>query len=105
MKLRERRKLKEPARYIQANFAEIRNPLNYKEAVWLSDKEKWEAAIEEELESQRLNNSWEVVDCPADVEPIDSIWVFTKKHDSSGKVKRYKARLCARGCKQKFGID
>ena len=36
---------------------------------------------------------------------ISTKWVFSVKRDSNGKVSRYKARLVARGFRQKKGID
>lgn len=38
-------------------------------------------------------------------EPIDSKWVFKILYDTSGDVRRYKARLCARGFRQREGVD
>jgi hypothetical protein len=35
---------------------------------------------------------------------IGYIWVFTRKRNSSGVIERYKARLCANGATQKFGV-
>jgi len=37
--------------------------------------------------------------------PIDSKWVFKILYDSTGNVSRYKARLCARGFRQREGLD
>jgi hypothetical protein len=37
--------------------------------------------------------------------PVKNRWVFTKKHNSDGKVKRYNARLVAKGYTQVYGID
>ena len=36
---------------------------------------------------------------------IDSKWVFKVKSKTDGSVKRYKARLCARGFKQIYGVN
>ena len=36
---------------------------------------------------------------------IGSKWVFNQKIDANGIVERYKARLVAQGCTQKFGRD
>lgn len=36
---------------------------------------------------------------------IDSKWVFKILQGSDGTVRRFKARLCARGFQQKFGVD
>ena len=103
--LRARVDIHPPARYEQSNYAEIENPYTFNEAVNCPDKDKWKIAIQEELDSQRENSGWEIVDCPPDIKPLDAIWVFIKKKNSSGVVKMYKARLCARGCNQQKGVD
>uniref|UniRef100_A0ABD2X989 Reverse transcriptase Ty1/copia-type domain-containing protein n=1 Tax=Trichogramma kaykai TaxID=54128 RepID=A0ABD2X989_9HYME len=69
------------------------------------DKEQWKLAIQEELDSLRNNNTWEIIDRPPKAEVIDTKWVFKVKLDSSGNIDRYKARLCARGFKQQQGIN
>lgn len=39
------------------------------------------------------------------VRPIDCRWVFAKKRNEHGQIVRYKARLVARGFKQKFDVN
>ena len=36
---------------------------------------------------------------------IDTKWIFKKKKNEKGEVKKYKARLVARGFNQEYGID
>lgn len=77
--------------------------LTYNEAVTAPDKYEWQKAIEEEKKSLIKNNIWKL----ADQDEIDknkriltSRWIFRKKDDGI-----YKARLVARGCEQKQGIN
>lgn len=65
----------------------------------------WKDAINAELSSLDINNTWSIVDLPKGVTPIDSKWVFKIKKDSDNNIVKYKARLVARGYNQRFGID
>ena len=69
------------------------------------DKVKWAEAMEREMESLRSNKVWELVEPPPNRRVIGSKWVFKRKVDADGVVERYKTRLVAQGCTQKFGLD
>ena len=45
------------------------------------------------------------MELPPNRRVIGSKWVFKRKVDANGAVERYKARLVAQGCTQKFGLD
>jgi histone deacetylase 1/2 len=65
----------------------------------------WKAAMELEYQALLRNDTWTLVPPPPRVNIIDSKWVFkVKKHDD-GSIKRYKARLVARGFRQRYGLD
>ena len=51
------------------------------------------------------NEVWELVESPADRKVVGSKWIFKRKVDADGAVERYKARLVAQGCTQRFGLD
>ena len=55
--------------------------------------------------SLRLNEVWELVELPPNRRIIGSKWVFKRKVDADEEVERYKARLVAQGCSQRFGLD
>jgi hypothetical protein len=59
----------------------------------------------EEIEMIEKNNTWELVDRPKDREVIGVKWVYKTKLNSDGSIQKYKARLLAKGFKQKLGID
>ena len=52
------------------------DPLTYKHAMEDSDKEKWQEAMNQEMESMYSNSVWELVDQPEDVRPIGCKWIY-----------------------------
>ena len=61
--------------------------------------------MEIEIKSLLSNKVWELVKPPPNRKIAGSKWVFKWKIDANGIVERYKARLVAQGCTQKFGLD
>ena len=81
-------------------------PRSYKEAVQSIDKEKWEAAMKEEINSLNKNNTWDLIKKPVGKKVVSCKWLFKLKEGISETEKaRYKARLVARGFTQKEGVD
>ncbi|KAK9108126.1 hypothetical protein Syun_024137 [Stephania yunnanensis] len=80
-------------------------PKNIQEALTCPAKEKWKIAMEEEMESMRSNNVWELVDLPEGRKAIGNKWVLKIKRKTDGSIERYKARLVAKGYTQQEGID
>lgn len=91
----------------EANLADQINdePASYAEALSSSDSDKWMSAMRDEYDSLIKNNTWRVEKLPVGRTPIKSKWVFKLKRDVAGSIMRYKARLCAKGYSQKYGID
>ena len=102
--LRDRNSIKAPKRY-DACVAEWQVPQSYKEATEGRGAAHWRKAIEEELDAHQQNNTWTIISRPNDCKPIDTKWVFKLQTNKDGHGKRFKARLCARGFKQVYGID
>ncbi|XP_042404662.1 uncharacterized mitochondrial protein AtMg00810-like [Zingiber officinale] len=65
----------------------------------------WYEAMEEELETIKMNKTWTLTELPLGHKPIGLKWVYKLKKDSAGKVVKYKARLVAKGYVQRQGID
>lgn len=102
--LRDRSTIKPPQRY-EANITEFDEPKSYQEAISGGDAENWKRAINEELKAHKLNDTWILQDLPENKKPIESKWVFKLKHGIHKEAPHYKARLCAKGFSQKYGID
>lgn len=62
-------------------------------------------ACDSEFESLSKNETWELVPFPRGRKPISSKWVFKVKETAEGLIKRYKARVVAKGLLQKYGVD
>ena len=53
--------------------------------------------MEEEIESMKTNQVWELVDPPKGHKPIGHKWILKIKCKADDTNKRYKARLVAKG--------
>ena len=80
-------------------------PRNVTEALSGPDKENWTKAMEEEMESMRSNQVWELVDLPKGRKAIGNKWVLKIKRKADDTIDKYKARLVAKGYTQQEGID
>jgi hypothetical protein len=87
-----------------AFLAERKEPLSYREAVNSQEKQKWEKAMKDQIQSLKTNNTWLLRELPKGRKIIQNKWVFKIKRDRDGNEK-YKARLVAKGFTQKEGID
>ncbi|KAJ7962838.1 Retrovirus-related Pol polyprotein from transposon TNT 1-94 [Quillaja saponaria] len=84
-------------KYANATIAkevDAKEPETYEEA---SQNTVWIVAMEEEIAALEQNQTWELVPKPRDVKPISCKWVYKVKRCTDGSIKRYKARLVARG--------
>nr|XP_009792974.1 PREDICTED: uncharacterized protein LOC104239923 [Nicotiana sylvestris] len=84
------------------SYSSIVEPSSYKEAV--ADP-KWVEVMKLEIASLEENNTWSIVDLPKGKTLIGCKWVFKVKYKLSGEVKRYQARLVAKGYSQQAGLD
>ncbi|KAL2248697.1 UNVERIFIED_CONTAM: Retrovirus-related Pol polyprotein from transposon TNT 1-94 [Sesamum indicum] len=79
-------------------------PKCYAEAVNDVHKSKWELAMNDEMNSLKKNNTWELCQLPKGKKALQNRWVYRVKEESDGK-KRYKARLIVKGFQQRYGIN
>ena len=61
--------------------------------------------MEEEKESMKIKQVWELVDPPKGRKPIGNKWILKIKRKEDGMIERHKARLVAKGYIQQEGID
>ncbi|KAK3895615.1 hypothetical protein Pcinc_000538 [Petrolisthes cinctipes] len=81
------------------------DPTSVSEALLSDHKEHWMDAMKQEMSSIQESDVYELVELPKGSKALKCRWVFKKKILRNGSVERYKARLVAQGCSQKFGID
>ncbi|GKB21018.1 retrotransposon protein, putative, ty1-copia subclass, partial [Tanacetum coccineum] len=84
---------------------DLGEPANYKAAMLDPDKVIWQGAMDEEINSMKVNKFWIEVDPPPNAKIVRSKWLFKKKTNIDGKVHTYKARLVAKGSTQTYRID
>lgn len=56
------------------------------------------------MASLHKSEAWDVEELPVGRKPIGKKWVFKKKTNAEGKVKKYKAWLVEKGYSQVLGI-
>jgi len=81
------------------------SPHSYDEAISCKNKNHWINAIKDELNNLYSNKIMTFVSkVPPGKNIISTKWVFATKRDSNNFIYKYKARLVARGFRQKWGI-
>jgi hypothetical protein len=73
------------------------DPTTYEESMRSENSSKWVLAMEDELESMRLNKVWDIEIIPHGAKIIVYKWIYKTKSDSKENVERYKARPVAKG--------
>ena len=73
------------------------SPKTVQEALQGSHGEKWQKAVNSEMESLRENGVYELVDRPAEKKVVKSKWVLRVKTNEKGEIEKYKARVVAKG--------
>lgn len=61
--------------------------------------------MEEEMQTLKLNHTWDLVPRPPHNNIIGSKWIFKIKLKDDGSIERYKAHLMAQGYTQVEGLD
>ncbi|KAG8479389.1 hypothetical protein CXB51_029761 [Gossypium anomalum] len=67
--------------------------------------EGWKQAMADEIAMIEKNQTWELVEKPANRKIIGVKWVYKAKHNADGSLNKLKARLVVKGFSQKYGLD
>ncbi|GKB64970.1 retrotransposon protein, putative, ty1-copia subclass [Tanacetum coccineum] len=75
---------------------DLGEPANYKTAMLDPDKVIWQGAMDEEMNSMKVNEVWTEVDPPPNAKIVRSKWLFKKKTDMDGISvnPKYPNRIC-----------
>ena len=82
--------------------------LTYKQAMNQHDKADFIVAMQKELEDHQSRGHWELIsrdNVPRGNKVIPAIWSMCRKRFVDGSLKKHKARLCAGGHRQEYGVN
>lgn len=68
-------------------------------------KSEWRNAVREEIDDLEKNKTWEIIERPKGKKLVGCKCVFTLKYKADGSLKKYKAKLVAKGYTQTYGVD
>ena len=81
------------------------SPESVQEALQGPHREKWQQAMNREMEILRENGVYELVDRPKGKKMVKSKWVLRVKTNEKGEIEKHKARVVAKGYSQVEGVD
>ncbi|MBW0486829.1 hypothetical protein O181_026544 [Austropuccinia psidii MF-1] len=84
---------------------DVKIPAHLGQALSGPNREHWRAACLAELDQMAKRDVWTVVEKKTGMKTIGHRWVFNLKQNTKGSIAKFKARLVARGDKQRPGID
>ena len=67
------------------------DPTSFEETMRSAHSSKWLEAMEDEMKSIKTNRVWKLETIPKGAKTVDCKWVYKTKHDSKGKIERFKA--------------
>ena len=82
-----------------------REPETYQESLDCADHEEWKTARYQERKALGKRDVFDVVPKPTGEKILKSRYVYKRKHNKDGSIKKYKARLVVLGFGQVPGID
>ena len=62
----------------------------------------WYEAMEEEIRATKMIETQELVELPKDKVVVEVKWMYIKKYNSDGTIKRHKVRLITKGHAQVY---
>jgi hypothetical protein len=66
---------------------------------------KWKLSMLKKMDYISYNWTWQLYELPPGKKPTTTRWFYKILNGSSGKPSKFKARLMAKGCEQKEGLD
>ncbi len=90
---------------LMSNSSTYREPETYEESLTCPEASNWKEARRLERNALFKREVFNVVETPPGVRPLKSRYVFKRKYNKDGSIKKHKARLVALGYGQRTGID
>ena len=83
--------------------------MTFKQAMKESDADQFQTACTKELEDHAQRKHWSLIprsQVPRGHRPIQSVWTMKRKRiPGTGVLQKHKARLCAHGSQQVYGVN
>jgi len=95
----------EGSQWANLSVLTVEEPKSYRQARVSPQSSDWKKAMDEELQSLKENDVWDVILKPAGRKIVASRCVYKAKGNAQGEVEQYKARLVAKGFLQILGQD
>ena len=96
------------AHHVFAAGKENNESYTFREMLKQDDREDFLTAMEVEIFAHEERDHWEIVPCsemPQDMKTIMEIWSFKRRRHPDGTLNKHKARLCAHGGMQQWGVN
>ncbi|MDR3547327.1 MAG: reverse transcriptase domain-containing protein, partial [Candidatus Pacebacteria bacterium] len=90
---------------VAAAAVPLPDPTSYAEAMASPEAPGWMKAMDIEMAAHVKNGTWIVVEAPPHRRPVANKWVYKTKYRADGTKEKLKARLCAKGFTQEYGVD
>ena len=81
---------------------------SFKEMLQQPDKSEFIKAMLDEIQDHENRKHWQLFErknIPKEKKTILSVWSFKRKRFPDGRIRKHKARLCAHGGMQTWGVD
>lgn len=83
----------------------VPEPQSFEDAMRSEHAANWLRAAQDEIQSHRDNQTWDLVPAPPRRKILKNRWVWVVKYTAQGEIDRFKARLVIKGFQQRYGID
>ena len=94
--------------HVLASGKENNENYTFREMMKQDDRNEFIEAMQVEVDAHQTREHWEIIprsQMPSDMKTILAIWSFKRKRLPDGTLNKHKARLCAHGGMQQWGVN
>jgi hypothetical protein len=94
--------------HVYSAAKESNESYTFKEMLRQDDRDQFVEAMQKEIDDHTKRKHWEIIlrsEMPKDTKTIMAIWSFKRKRFPDGTLNKHKARLCAHGGQQQWGVN